>query len=187
MNRRELIKGGATVGALSVLARMVAWTGLGLGALAFGPCNTGSLVSWTTEIVDALQRMSPILAQLGVPNIVKLVADAVTVANDLKAAFANNDTQTFPVLFDKLSALVDQIANDLGLISIAFRVELEAILALASIAIHLIADHLKKTVVAVGAQSTVRRAARSNPELQKAVVTIDTKATEKPWGSYFHK
>jgi len=187
-NRREMMKGSVTFGLLYFVTRALAAVGIGAGTVLMTACpfNTGTLISWTVEIVNALQRMQPILTSLGVPNLVKLVADAVIIANDLKAAFANNQSTDFVTLFDKLSATLDQIANDLGLLSITFRVQLEAILALASIALHLIADHLKKTVVAVpAAQSEVHKQAARDPRLQRAIKTIEARADEQPWGLVF--
>ncbi len=184
MQRREFIKVG----------------GVGLGTIALGgtvgglallntacPFNSGNLVSWTEDIVSALNAASPLLSTLGVPNVIALVADAVTIANDLKTAFASSNTTGAVALFDKLDAVFIKITTDIGIIPIALRVPIESVLALASIAIHLIADHLKTTVVAVGMKSEVMRRAAGNPQLLRGVAKINLRADEKPWGDLFKK
>jgi len=186
MDRREFIKvGGVGVGAIALSG------GVGAGALLTTACpsfDTGGLLSWTDDIVSSLKAAQPLLTSLGVPNIETLVVDALVIAKDLRDAFAAGIADNYVKLYDQLDTLFVKVANDIGIIPIALRVPIEAALALGNIALNLIANHLKKTVVSTpGATSQVRQRARQNSQIAQAVAKIEARADEKPWGKMLRK
>jgi hypothetical protein len=106
----------------------------------------------------------------------------------LKAAFSSGDTTGAVALFDKLSGLFVKVMNDIGVIPVPMRVVIESTLALADIAIHLIANHLKKTVLSQPAlKAQVQSVAGTDPAVARGVVTISAIADSPSWGKHFRK
>lgn len=152
-NRRDAFKRLAlTCGALIVAGPLV---------LTQVACSTKTLSKYTSFVIDLLNQLSPILADIGASNIVTLVAKAIPIAQKLKKAFDDNDNVSALTLFDNLTnaqtGVIVEISNALGILQGPQRKILLGIMAAASVFLRLIAAQIG-TVMTPAEVSMVRAA-----------------------------
>lgn len=126
MDRRTFTKSAATVGGLVLVG------GLPLTQTA---CKKTDIGFYIDTIVGALSQLKPLL-----PGAAQLIAKAVTIANDLLAAYKRGAFADASAFFANLSDVLNQIAIDAGLNNKTALI----ILAVAGVALRTIASLLSK-------------------------------------------
>jgi hypothetical protein len=124
-------------------------------------------------VIGALQDVSPILADMGAPNIVALIAKAVPIAEKLKEAFQNNDHASTLTLLDNLinpqTGVIVDIANAVGALGDDNRKRLVlGLLAIGMVALRLISANIENEVPASAVASARRSAPVASDSIKKA-------------------
>lgn len=157
MNRRTVLRTIGTGAAIAVIAP---------STLLLQGCDTKALGFYVDTVTGALKQLSPLLP--GAPG---LISKAITIANDLNAAYKKGDFSSTTALFGSLSELIVQIADDAGVNSPTIK----TILAIAGVALVTIANILKAQ--APTAAVTAARASAS-PAAIKGGAAIDAAAAK---------
>lgn len=164
MNRRSMLgRTGLTVGALAVAP---------LTVLQFGCGSTKQLVKWSGILIQALKDVSPILTDIGAPNVVALVAKAIPVAEKLKKAFENNDNVSALQFLDNLinptTGIIVEIQNAIGGISDERKKFVQGLLAIGMVALRLIAANIEDEVPPADAAMAKARSPQAVGSVQRA-------------------
>jgi len=170
MQRREVMK----LGAATVLATFA-------GSLV--GCDKKTIISWAGTAVAFLEQTLPYFQDL-VPGSVAVLAKAITIAQDLKAALQAGSANAIDFIHQLIApdGLFQQILNDVGLITdVNKRRIVSGILAIAGVALNIIATALEQgsaevppAIVAAtrsqkkAATATIEKAAKSSV-LEKAL------------------
>jgi len=165
MNRRQLLKRGAmSAGVLIATPTLLLQTACG---------STKQLVKWTTVLIGVLRDVSPILTDIGAPNIVALIAKALPIAERLKKAFEDNDNVATLDLLDNLinpqTGVIVEIANAVGALANDGRKKLVlGLLAIGQVALHLIAAQIQNDVPATAVSGARRARPRATNAVERA-------------------
>jgi len=154
-NRRSVFKRLALTASLLVVAGPTA-------LLQVACASTKVLAKWAGFVIDLLNQLTPILTDMGVSNIVTLIAKAIPLAQKLKEAFEKNDNVSALTLFDNLTnaqtGVIVEISNAIGVLQGPQRKILLGIMAAASVFLRLIGANISNNVTP--ADAAMARAAR---------------------------
>jgi hypothetical protein len=144
VSRRDLIKGAAIVGGVTLI---------GGGTLSQVACSGPKLSTWVQTIIGALEELKPLL-----PAQTSAITKIIKVATDFNAAYQSGKFKDAITIFENLSTLVDQLISDLGTPS----QQVKVIVAVVGIALRTIAVLLRNQASQPEVAATVAAAGESS-------------------------
>jgi hypothetical protein len=164
---------------------------LAVSAVLTYACSRQSFINNARTAHQSYLEAEPLFKSLGIPT--ENLTVAIKISQDLLIAFEQDQNAA---ALDLLAALIRRtneiIANDLSIIKDEDkRIKIMAVLALANIALHWIANNIvEKVEVAATANSAPDRKTAGrvlSPEQSGALETVRSFAATEPWGkAYVH-
>lgn len=167
MQRRDMMKTvlGAGVGAMAL---RLAGVGAILELSSGFACSKNQLLGYANDVLSSFKDAQPYISQL-LPNQVALFTKLIASAGDLVTAITNSDKTGALAILSDITPSFGQIATALGGSPTVL-----AILGIADIALHFIANNISGIV------------AKPGTRISSQLATVNSFKAQRVWGCDYH-